>query len=122
MTRLGVRPEIARTRFHLAHLLFEHFPDEKETATAHLNYAVQEFGAMKMKHLLEEAMRLKLEHQGLTSTDINTSIDMVARNVQAEKPDLRSHAEGTRDRARASLTSAAARPALRAQRRAVRSA
>ena len=47
---------------------------------------------MKMKPLLDECLALKLRFQGITSTDLNTSIDSVARAVQSEKPDLRTHA------------------------------
>jgi class 3 adenylate cyclase/pimeloyl-ACP methyl ester carboxylesterase len=86
------RTEIAKVRFTMAQVLFAHFPDDRVEAAEHLNYAVQEFGAMKMQRYLEEAMRLKLEFQGITSTDINTSIDVVARQVHAEQPDLRTHA------------------------------
>jgi len=86
------RTELAKCRFIVARLLLEHFPEDRTEATEHLNYAVQEFGAMKMKSWLEQAMRLKLQFQGHISTDINTSIDVVARGVQDERPDLRQHA------------------------------
>jgi tetratricopeptide (TPR) repeat protein len=91
-TKVGDRPETARSHFALARLLFEHFPNEKAEAAEHLNFATREFQAMKMKPSLEDAMRLKLQFQGITSTDINTSIDTVARGVMADKPDLRPQA------------------------------
>ena len=47
---------------------------------------------MKMKRLLEDCLELKLRFQGITSSDVYTSIDTVARVVEAEKPDLRTHA------------------------------
>ncbi len=86
------RPEAANIHFALARVLFEHFPDERAKAAEHLNAAVQEAQSMKMQPLLEDAMRLKLRFQGITSTDLSTSIDTVARVVQREQPDLRSHA------------------------------
>jgi class 3 adenylate cyclase len=45
-----------------------------------------------MKPLLDDCLALKLRFQGITSTDVFTSIDTVARVVEAEKPDLRTHA------------------------------
>jgi class 3 adenylate cyclase/tetratricopeptide (TPR) repeat protein len=89
---LGVRPEVAIVRLRLARLLFEHFPEEKASAAEHLNIATQEAQAMKMKPLLDDCLALKLRFQGITSTDVYTSIDTVARVVEAEKPDLRTHA------------------------------
>jgi class 3 adenylate cyclase len=57
-----------------------------------LNFATQEAQAMKMKPLLDECLALKLRFQGITSSDINTSIDTVARVAIAEQPDLKPHA------------------------------
>jgi class 3 adenylate cyclase len=88
----GDRAQVAIARFNLALLLFEHFPEEKAAAAEHLNFATQEAQAMKIKPLLEECLELKLRFQGITSTDVFTSIDTVAREVEAEKPDLRTHA------------------------------
>src|SRR3972149_1190182 len=48
--------------------------------------------AMKMKPLFEDCLALKLRFQGITSTDVYTSIDTVARVVETEKPDLKPHA------------------------------
>ncbi len=86
------RPETAQIHLALARVLFEHFPDERAAAAEHLNIAVREAQAMKMQPALEEGMRLKLRFQGITSTDVNTSIDTVARVVQQEQPDLSQHA------------------------------
>ena len=47
---------------------------------------------MKVQTALEDAMRLKLKFQGITSSDVYTSLDTVARVVREEKPDLRPHA------------------------------
>jgi class 3 adenylate cyclase len=90
--RVGDRIDAALAQLWLARVLFERFPEERAAAAAHLNTAVQEFQAMKMQPSLEEAMRLKLRFQGITSTDVYTSIDSVARVVESEKPDLRTHA------------------------------
>jgi tetratricopeptide (TPR) repeat protein len=55
------RPEIALTRLGLAELLFEHYPDERDEAIEHLDFAIGEFRAMKMQPSLERALR----HRGL---------------------------------------------------------
>jgi serine/threonine protein kinase/class 3 adenylate cyclase len=91
-TKIGNRPEAALIRHLLAQLLFERFPDDKMVAAEHLTLATQEAQAMKMQPLLEDCLALKLRFQGITSTDLFTSIDTVAQVVEAEQPDLRSHA------------------------------
>jgi hypothetical protein len=53
------RPELALSRFQLAELLFEHYPDEKDDAIEHLNFAIDEFKEMKMQPSLEKAEGLK---------------------------------------------------------------
>jgi eukaryotic-like serine/threonine-protein kinase len=90
--RMKNRPEVALIRFELARLLFDHFPEERAAATEHLNFATNEAQAMKMKPLLEDCLALKLRAQGITSTDIYTSIDRVASAVESQQPDLKSHA------------------------------
>jgi class 3 adenylate cyclase len=74
--------------------LFEHYPDERAEAKEHLNFALSEFQAMKMQPALEEAMRIKMRDQGISTitTDIYTSIAAVADSVQRERPDIASHA------------------------------
>jgi hypothetical protein len=56
-----IRPEIALTRLGLAELLLEHYPDERDDAIKHLDFAIAEFQAMKMQPSLERA----LGHRGL---------------------------------------------------------
>jgi len=53
------RPELALSRFQLAELLFEHFPDKKDEAIGHLDFAIEEFKEMKMVPSLEKASILK---------------------------------------------------------------
>ena len=91
-TRLGNRPELAITRFHLARLLLDHHPDERAEALAHLDFAIGEFQAMKMAPSLEEAMRLRLHASGADTADPTSSIVAVTKAVQAERPDLSRHA------------------------------
>ena len=55
--RIRFRPEIALTRFQLAELLLEHYPDERAGALEHLDFAIGEFRDMKMQPSLERALR-----------------------------------------------------------------
>ena len=55
------RPELALVRLDLAELLLEHYPDEREAAIEHLDFAIAEFREMKMQPSLERALR----HRGL---------------------------------------------------------
>jgi class 3 adenylate cyclase len=91
-SKVGDRVEAARAHLALARVFFEHFPEERAASGEHLKIATQEFQAMKMQPALEDAMRLKLRFQGITSGEINTSIESVAQIVQKEQPDLRPHA------------------------------
>ena len=59
--RIGHRPELALATLSLAKLLLEHYPDEHDTAIEHLDFAIAEFQAMKMRPALERALR----HRGL---------------------------------------------------------
>ena len=55
--KIRFRPEIALTRFQLAELLLEHYPDERGEALEHLDFAIGEFRDMKMQPSLERALR-----------------------------------------------------------------
>ena len=58
-TEIRFRPELALTRLQLAELLLEHYPDEKNEAIEHLDFAIKEFQDMKMQPSLERALRHK---------------------------------------------------------------
>jgi tetratricopeptide (TPR) repeat protein len=58
-TEMNFRPELALTRLQLAELLLEHYPDEKQEALEHLDFAIKEFQDMKMQPSLERALRHK---------------------------------------------------------------
>ena len=53
------RPELALTRFQLAELLLDHYPEEREQALEHLDFAIKEFEEMKMQPSLEKAQALR---------------------------------------------------------------
>jgi len=57
-TEMRFRPELALTRFQLAELLLEHYPDEGTEALEHLDFALEEFKEMKMKPYIEKAQAL----------------------------------------------------------------
>ena len=59
--RVRFRPEMALTRLCLAELLLKSYPGEQPEAQAHLDFAIDEFRAMKMQPSLERALR----HKGL---------------------------------------------------------
>ncbi len=58
-TDMPFRPELALSRFQLAELQLEHFPDERNEALEHLDFALEEFKEMKMQPSLEKAEVLK---------------------------------------------------------------
>jgi tetratricopeptide (TPR) repeat protein len=58
-TDMRFRPELALTRFQLAELLLDHYPQERDQAQEHLDFAIKEFEAMKMQPSLERAQALK---------------------------------------------------------------
>jgi hypothetical protein len=60
-TRMRFRPELALCKLELAELLLEHSPEQRDEALAHLDFAIEEFRAMKMQPALERALR----HKGL---------------------------------------------------------
>jgi hypothetical protein len=58
-TKVGFRPELALTRLEPAELLLANYPEERIAATEHLDFAVTEFGEMKMQPALERALKHK---------------------------------------------------------------
>lgn len=57
--KVRFRPELSLTRFQLAELLLEYYPDERGEAIEHLDFAIDEFREMKMQPSLEKAQALK---------------------------------------------------------------
>ena len=47
------------TSLSLAELLLEHYPDERDAAIEHLDFAIAEFREMKMQPSLERALRYR---------------------------------------------------------------
>jgi hypothetical protein len=58
---MELRPEKALASLGMAELLLEHYPDDRDAAIEHLDFAISEFREMKMQPSLERALR----HRGL---------------------------------------------------------
>jgi tetratricopeptide (TPR) repeat protein len=58
---MGLRPEKALAALGLAEVLLEHYPEERDAAIEHLDFAIAELTEMKMQPALERALR----HRGL---------------------------------------------------------
>ncbi len=92
-TRIGARPNLARTQYeHAVMLLARDEPGDRRRALELLDEALAIFQEIGMKRDIELALKLKLQAQGISSTDLQTSIDAVAAAVYVDKPDLRPHA------------------------------
>jgi class 3 adenylate cyclase len=57
-----------------------------------LNQALEVGNELGMPRLVEQALAVKLDLQGVASSSPEASIDVVAAGVSVERPDLRSHA------------------------------
>jgi len=89
---MRARPWSARTRYDLARvLLARDGPGDRERAVELLNEALEAANAIGMPRLVEEALAVKLDFQGMASSAPETSIDAVAARVSVERPDLRDH-------------------------------
>ncbi|KKK82898.1 hypothetical protein LCGC14_2798790, partial [marine sediment metagenome] len=92
-TKMGARPWVAQTQHDYASMLLARDePGDREKALELLTQALDAAQELGMKTLVERALALKLQAQGIDTTAPQTSIDAVAAVVQSEQPDLRSHA------------------------------
>src|SRR5215470_230089 len=84
---------VARTQYNYAAMLIARgAPGDRRRAFELLTAAVDIAQQLGMKLVLERALALKLEAQGGDSADVKRSIDLVAAEVNDERPDLRAHA------------------------------
>jgi eukaryotic-like serine/threonine-protein kinase len=96
--RMGERPFKATYRYELASLWLETGPEERrDEALALLAKALDTARELRMTSLIEKALALRLEAQGLAGVDVTTSIDSMIEAVADERPDLSAHvnADGT---------------------------
>jgi predicted ATPase len=97
-TRMGDRPFAAEARHYLAAALLERGASgDRERALDLLGRCLETAHEMGMRLLVERALTLRLEAQGLAAVDVTTSIDTVISAVESERPDIRSlaSADGT---------------------------
>ncbi len=86
-------PWLGWTQFQYADMLLRRDSSgDREKALALLSQALDIAERLSMKSLLERALAMKLRAQGISLTDIGTSIDTVAREVLEQQPDLKKHA------------------------------
>ncbi len=90
--RIHARPWFARTCHEYARMLHERgAAGDDAKASDLLTKALATFDELGMKKDLERALALKLELQGVSSGNIYTSIDSVARAVEIERPEISVH-------------------------------
>jgi class 3 adenylate cyclase len=65
---------------------------DREKALSLLSQALDVAERLGLTALLERALKLKLQAQGVDLSDIGSSIDTVARQALSEQPDLKKHA------------------------------
>jgi class 3 adenylate cyclase len=91
--RMKAHRWVAGTRYYWALMLAERdSPGDHKNALAMVAEALEAAQRMGLKRDLEMCLALKLRLQGVDLSDINTSIDTVAREALAEQPDLKPHA------------------------------
>jgi class 3 adenylate cyclase len=92
-TRMGDRPGMAITRVDLAEvLLARDGRGDRERALELAGQAITPSREMGARWIVERALALRLEAQGLAGVDVTTSIDDVVAELETEQPDLRAHA------------------------------
>jgi predicted ATPase/class 3 adenylate cyclase len=91
--RMGARPWLARSQHDYADMLLKRDEEgDREKALELVTEGLDTAQELGMKALVEMALALKLQAQGIDATASRTSIDAVAASVYVDKPDLRQHA------------------------------
>lgn len=92
-TRMGDRPGMAICRVDLAEVLLARAGrGDRERALELVSEAIPLGREMGARWIVERALALRLEAQGLVGVDVTTSIDDVVAELETERPDLRAHA------------------------------
>ena len=92
-TRMGDRPGLALTPVDMAEALLDRDgPGDRDRALDALSDAIPLARQMGARWVVDRALGLRLEAQGLSGVDVTTSIDEVVEAFEAERPDLRAHA------------------------------
>ncbi len=91
--RLGSRPWTAHTQYDYASMLVARGGQgDREKALDLLRKALDTAQEIGMKQVVERALALRVQLQGIAGYDVNTSIAAVAVSVGAERPELRTRA------------------------------
>jgi class 3 adenylate cyclase len=91
--RMGDRPLSATITCDRAALLLDRDrTGDRERALAMLGESLEAAQELGMRGLVERALTLRLEAQGISSVDTTTSIDFVISAVESERPNLAAHA------------------------------
>jgi class 3 adenylate cyclase len=92
-TRIGALPLAAHTQHADARMLVERGgPEDSRKALELVNRALATAQELGMRALADDSLALKLEAQGVASSDTKHSIYTVASAVQQRRPDLTPHA------------------------------
>ena len=92
-TRMGDRPFAAEASMSLAAALLERgAAGDRHRALDLLGRCLEVGQEIGMRLIIERALALRLEAQGLSAIDVTTSIDTVISAVESERPDIRSFA------------------------------
>lgn len=92
-SRMGNRPFVVFERLEYARLLLSRNADgDREQAITLLNQVLDEARDLGMVAMVERALAMKLEAQGVAVGDLSTSLYAVAVAAERERPDLRRHA------------------------------
>jgi class 3 adenylate cyclase len=87
--RMGARPWVAHTQHDYADMLLTRDDKgDRERALELVSEALNMAQEMGMTGLVEKALALKLQAQGIDTTSPQTSIDAIAAIVETEQPDL----------------------------------
>jgi class 3 adenylate cyclase len=89
---IGIKPAIPRTLFRYAQALTKTGdPRHRDKAIELVNEALDLATEYGMKAIVELSLALKLELQGVTSSDMRESIMAVADTVEGHRPDMAPH-------------------------------
>jgi predicted ATPase len=92
-TRMGDRPFAVETSHYLAEALLRRGASgDRERALELLGRCLEAAQEIGMRLVIERALALRLEAQGLAAVDVTTSIDTVISAVESERPDISSFA------------------------------
>ncbi len=91
--RMGDRPFMAESSIDLARVLLGRRAEgDRERAAELLDTSLDAGQRLRMAGTSERALALKLEAQGLSDIDVDSTIDDVIGVVEHERPDIRSYA------------------------------